>query len=90
MFPNLNKVASRIIRPSRSTARLDLLSNQFRVPVNNISKSFSVTPSPPVKMKEAIVRKGTNVEIIDSPIPTPGKDQVVIKVEYSGSNPKDW
>ena len=41
-------------------------------------------------MKEAIVRKGTNVEIIDSPIPTPGKDQVVIKVVYSGSNPKDW
>ncbi|KAL1297966.1 hypothetical protein AAFC00_006474 [Neodothiora populina] len=41
-------------------------------------------------MKEAIVRKGTKVEIVDSPIPKAQKDQVVIKVEYSGSNPKDW
>lgn len=27
---------------------------------------------------------------MDSPIPTPNDDQVVIKVEVSGSNPKDW
>lgn len=41
-------------------------------------------------MKEAIIYKGTNVKIVDSPIPKPGKGQVVIKVVYSGSNPKDW
>lgn len=41
-------------------------------------------------MKEAVVSKGTKVEIIDSPIPTPNDDQVLIKVVVSGSNPKDW
>lgn len=41
-------------------------------------------------MKEAIVKKGPVVEIIDSPIPKPEPDQVVIKVIFSGSNPKDW
>ena len=41
-------------------------------------------------MKEAIVRKGTNIEIVDSPVPKPSKGQVLIKVVYSGSNPKDW
>ncbi|KAI0517102.1 GroES-like protein [Xylaria bambusicola] len=41
-------------------------------------------------MKEAIVSKGPKVEIIDSPIPKPGPDQVLIKVNVSGSNPKDW
>jgi hypothetical protein len=41
-------------------------------------------------MKEAIVRTGPVVEIVDSPIPTPGPDQLVIQVVVSGSNPKDW
>jgi NADPH:quinone reductase-like Zn-dependent oxidoreductase len=41
-------------------------------------------------MKEAIVYAGPKVEIIDSPIPTPGPNQVVTKVVVSGSNPKDW
>ncbi|KAH6657918.1 chaperonin 10-like protein [Truncatella angustata] len=41
-------------------------------------------------MKEAIVSKGPVVEIIDSPVPKPKADEVVIKVEYAGSNPKDW
>ena len=41
-------------------------------------------------MKEALVHKGPKVEIIDSPIPVPERDQVVIKVVVSGSNPKDW
>jgi NADPH2:quinone reductase len=30
------------------------------------------------------------VEIINSPIPVPNADQVLIKVVVSGSNPKDW
>lgn len=30
------------------------------------------------------------MKIIDSPIPQPNDDQVVIKVVVSGSNPKDW
>ncbi|KAI1115668.1 GroES-like protein [Nemania sp. NC0429] len=41
-------------------------------------------------MKEALVSKGPKVQIVDSPIPKPGPDQVVIKVVVSGSNPKDW
>ncbi|KAH7114194.1 chaperonin 10-like protein [Dendryphion nanum] len=41
-------------------------------------------------MKEAIVHKGPRVEILDSEIPTPGPEQVVIKVVVSGCNPKDW
>ncbi|KAI1357769.1 GroES-like protein [Xylaria arbuscula] len=41
-------------------------------------------------MKEAIVSKGPKVQIIDSPVPQPGPDQVRIKVVVSGSNPKDW
>jgi len=31
-------------------------------------------------MKEVIVKSATEVNIIDSPIPTPNDDQVVIKV----------
>lgn len=42
------------------------------------------------KMKEAIVAKGPKVTLHDVPVPTPNADQVLIKVVYSGSNPKDW
>ena len=41
-------------------------------------------------MKEALVYIGPKVNIVDSDIPKAGKDQVVIKVVFSGSNPKDW
>ena len=41
-------------------------------------------------MKEAIVAKGPKVSLHDVPIPTPTPDQVLIKVIFSGSNPKDW
>ncbi|KAI5363537.1 putative GroES-like superfamily, alcohol dehydrogenase, polyketide synthase, enoylreductase [Septoria linicola] len=41
-------------------------------------------------MKEAIIHAGPKVEIQDSPIPKPGPRQVVTKIVYSGSNPKDW
>ncbi|EAQ83385.1 hypothetical protein CHGG_09789 [Chaetomium globosum CBS 148.51] len=41
-------------------------------------------------MKEALVSKGTIVQIVDSPVPTPNDDQVLIKVIVSGCNPKDW
>ena len=41
-------------------------------------------------MKEAIVSAGPKVHIVDSPIPIPEPDQVVIKVVVSGSNPNDW
>ncbi|KAL1968831.1 hypothetical protein VTN77DRAFT_1192 [Rasamsonia byssochlamydoides] len=39
---------------------------------------------------EVIVHKGPCTEIVESPIPTPNDNQVVIKVVVSGSNPKDW
>ncbi|KAF2875861.1 zinc-binding oxidoreductase-like protein ToxD [Massariosphaeria phaeospora] len=42
-------------------------------------------------MKEALVEAGTfKVRIVDSPVPEPGPEQLVIKVVVSGSNPKDW
>jgi NADPH2:quinone reductase len=41
-------------------------------------------------MKEAIILKGPEVKIVDSAIPKAAKDQVVVKVVVSGSNPKDW
>ncbi|KAF2173455.1 hypothetical protein M409DRAFT_15737 [Zasmidium cellare ATCC 36951] len=41
-------------------------------------------------MKEAVVSVGPKVTIKDSPIPKAGPRQVVTKIEYSGSNPKDW
>jgi NADPH2:quinone reductase len=41
-------------------------------------------------MKEAIVSAGPKVNIHDVSIPKPNADQVLIKVVYSGSNPKDW
>lgn len=41
-------------------------------------------------MKELTVRAGPKTTIIDSPIPVPGPDHILIKVVVSGSNPKDW
>lgn len=40
-------------------------------------------------MKEAIVTRGPEVTIADSEIPSPGPDQLVIRVVVSESNPKD-
>ena len=62
---------------STATRRISNLTTQIR----NASSST---------MKEAVVAKGPKVSIIDSPIPKPGPNQVVTKVVYSGSNPKDW
>ncbi|KAJ5047586.1 uncharacterized protein L3040_003408 [Drepanopeziza brunnea f. sp. 'multigermtubi'] len=41
-------------------------------------------------MKNAVVAKGPKVTINDVPVPKPKAGQVLIKVVYSGSNPKDW
>lgn len=41
-------------------------------------------------MKEAIIAVGPKVRIVDSPVPKPGPGQIVTKVIFSGSNPKDW
>lgn len=41
-------------------------------------------------MKEVLVYPGPRTEIVDSPIPKPAANQLVIKVVVSGSNPKDW
>ncbi|KAJ4266110.1 fusarubin cluster-oxidoreductase [Fusarium torreyae] len=41
-------------------------------------------------MKEAIVSRGPKVQIVDSPIPKAGPGQVVTKIAFAGSNPKDW
>ena len=39
-------------------------------------------------MLEAIVQPSLEVEIVQSPVPTPGKGEVLIKVICSGVNPK--
>ncbi|KFA51408.1 hypothetical protein S40293_03270 [Stachybotrys chartarum IBT 40293] len=41
-------------------------------------------------MKEAIVVPDATVTITDSPIPSPGPHQVLVKVIVAGTNPKDW
>ncbi|RHZ45709.1 zinc-binding alcohol dehydrogenase family protein [Aspergillus thermomutatus] len=41
-------------------------------------------------MKEVINLAGPTAKIVESPIPEPNDDQVLIKVVVSGSNPKDW
>ena len=41
-------------------------------------------------MKEALVHPDLHVEIVESPLPVPNDDQVLIKIIVSGSNPKDW
>ena len=48
------------------------------------------TDNTPRTMKEAIILKGPEVKIVDTPIPKAEKGQIVVKVVYSGSNPKDW
>ena len=40
-------------------------------------------------MKEVFVYDGLETKVIDSSVPRPGPHQIVIKVEVSGSNPKD-
>ena len=41
-------------------------------------------------MEEVLVYKSIRTEIIDSPIPTADAGKKVIKVEVSGTNPKNW
>ncbi|KAJ9611115.1 HIR complex subunit [Cladophialophora chaetospira] len=41
-------------------------------------------------MLEAIVQPSLEVTIVESPIPTPAEGEILIKVVYSGVNPKDW
>ncbi|ODM16161.1 hypothetical protein SI65_08595 [Aspergillus cristatus] len=41
-------------------------------------------------MKEVINLPGPTVKIVDSQVPEPNDDQILIKVVVSGSNPKDW
>ncbi|KAI8938324.1 hypothetical protein NX059_005976 [Plenodomus lindquistii] len=43
-----------------------------------------------MSMKVAKVSSGPKVQIEDAPIPKAGPEEVLVKVEYCGSNPKDW
>jgi NADPH:quinone reductase len=63
------------LRNRTSINRLQALSSQIRAAST---------------MKEAIVSRGPKVQIIESAIPKAGPGQVVVKIEYAGSNPKDW
>jgi NADPH2:quinone reductase len=55
-------------------------------PFEPIPTFHNPTPS----MKQAVVSIGPKVDIQDVPIPKPGLGEVLIKVIYAGSNPKDW
>ncbi len=41
-------------------------------------------------MLEAIVSSGPKVKVVNSPIPKPGPNQVLVKVAVAAANPKDW
>lgn len=41
-------------------------------------------------MKEAIVHPDTSVTVQDAAVPTPGRDEVLVRVAVFGTNPKDW
>ncbi|GAB7350169.1 hypothetical protein MBLNU459_g0834t1 [Dothideomycetes sp. NU459] len=67
------------------------VSNLRRTTLNEATPSQSLGGSMrTAPVREAIVGKGPKVKIVDSPVPKAGPGQVVIKVAYSGSNPKDW
>lgn len=63
-------------------------------PKIHLSSSIASSSSPPLPstwrkssyiiMKEAIVKKDISVDIVDSPIPKPGPDHVLIKVIIAG------
>lgn len=41
-------------------------------------------------MKEAFAYPGPKVDVVESPIPTAGPFQMIVKVACVGLNPKDW
>ena len=41
-------------------------------------------------MLEAIVSVGPKAKLVNSPVPTPGPDQVLIRTATAAANPKDW
>ncbi|KAL8906559.1 MAG: hypothetical protein Q9207_001943 [Kuettlingeria erythrocarpa] len=41
-------------------------------------------------MQEVVVHEGPRIAFAESPIPRPGPDQIVIKVDVAGCNPKDY
>lgn len=43
-----------------------------------------------VEMQEVIVHEGPRTAFAGSPIPKPGPDQIVIRVDVAGCNPKDY
>jgi hypothetical protein len=87
-FPRINlSVLNRAIKVPISKSRPAFVNCSYRY---NPTRDRRFTTSSRFNMKEAIVAKGPKVTIHDVPIPKPGPSQVLIKVIYSGSNPKDW
>ena len=41
-------------------------------------------------MKEAVILAGPKVKIVQSSVPQPGPDEVLIKVAIAAASPKDW
>jgi hypothetical protein len=66
---------------------------------DNVKKNFQLSILYPRRadklpnratMKEALVLPDLSVNIIESPIPTPGPDEIIIQVVTLGINPMDW
>ncbi|UPL02592.1 hypothetical protein LCI18_013526 [Fusarium solani-melongenae] len=75
---------------SRGSAVHVKMLSRFPTSASRRLSAFSGQVRAASTMKEAIVSRGPKVEIIDSPIPKAGPGQVVTKIVFSGSNPKDW
>jgi NADPH2:quinone reductase len=42
-------------------------------------------------MKEVIVQPSIEtIEVVESPVPVPKDNEIVVKVVVAGTNPKDW
>ena len=91
LFPILNRrVINRsiaLLSPKTQYTRINCSHRYLYIPTSSLA---NFTTSPRFNMREAIVAKGPKVTIHDVPVPKPGTSQILIKVVYSGSNPKDW
>jgi hypothetical protein len=84
------QVFNRAVKPRNWNSQSTLINYPYLCTryISRVERNF--TTSTQFKMKEAVVAKGPKVTIHDVPTPKPGANQVLIKVIYSGCNPKDW
>lgn len=59
-------------------------------PLTEPDFSEVMSPKTPIIMRSALIHAGPRVEIITTTVPTPGPGQLLLKVSFAASNPKDW